>query len=96
MPSFAVTLFLAQAVVAQPPVDNVAPESRPGTTQETAIVVSSVSQEYAYIRKIGAIPERQSLIVAKDGRAFDKIEVKDVNRRYVLWFNISKFYGKGF
>ena len=66
-----------------------------GATQETAIKVSSVKQEYEIIRSLGLVPAGQALSVS--GRnAYDVMTVRDPRsgEERQLWFDISAFYGR--
>ena len=64
---------------------------------EKAIVVKSVSEEYAYVRKV--CPEckfkKQSLISGKDGKKFyDALYFESEGSEVVYYFDINKFFGK--
>ena len=69
-----------------------------GTSFQTAIVVSSVSEEYAYVRNECDRCQfvRQSLVFKKK-KPYDILEFKESDGTEVkYYFDISKFYGKGF
>ncbi len=71
---------------------------RDGSSFETAIIVKSVSDEYAYIRKVcpDCLFLGQSLVFKKK-KPYDVLEVKAPDGQEVsYYFDISKFYGKGF
>ena len=68
-----------------------------GATQDTAIKVSSVKQEYEIVASLGLEMESQSL--AFSGRkAFDVIKAKDPETGNIqtLWFDVSSFFGRMF
>ena len=68
-----------------------------GATQETAIKVRSVREEYQILNELGLKMQKQALSL--DGRkAYDVLTVIDpetgVERQ--LWFDVSSFFGRGF
>lgn len=77
---------------------NIGSEQREGRSVEKAIVVGSIPEEYEYVRKvcIGCQLLEQSLIF-EDGKPFDVLRLKQPNGEEIsYYFDISKFYGKGF
>jgi hypothetical protein len=61
-----------------------------GTAPESAMVVISVPEEYAYFRANGFKPDKQSKITVK-GHDYDKMEVvnKDTGENKIFYFNID-------
>ena len=72
--------------------------SREGSSFETAIVVKSISEEYKYVKKVCPTCQLlgQSLVFEKK-KPYDILRYKKPNGDNVsYYFDISKFYGKGF
>ena len=65
-----------------------------GYTQETAIKVSSVKQEYETVRALGFEVQSQSLAMPAR-KAYDILTVRDPASGEVrkLWFDVSSFFG---
>lgn len=66
-----------------------------GLSPETAYKVKDVADEYAIMRELGLQVTLQSLVIKK--RPYDVLTGKGpdgVERK--IWFDISKFYGRGF
>ena len=81
---------------AQPASPEAAAPAKPdGKSQEQAVRVKNVGQEYAYLRERGWTLRTQSLVV--DGkRAFDVFNVSDATgAEFKVWFDISRFYDGG-
>ena len=73
-------------------------EPRDGSSFEKAIVVKSIAQEYAYVKTV--CPEcqlqAQSLVFNKK-KPYDLLIFKKSNgEEVVYYFDVSRFYGKGF
>lgn len=71
-------------------------EDRDGTSPETAIVVSSVAQEYAWLRnhQPGFQLEMQALSEI-DGRPYDVLHCRsDQGELRTFYFDISEFFGQ--
>ena len=71
---------------------------RDGSSYEMAIIVNSVPEEYAYIRKVcqGCQVVSQALTYSK-GKPYDILKVNQPDGKMVsYYFDISKFFGKGF
>jgi Domain of unknown function (DUF4919) len=66
-----------------------------GKTEETALVVISVDEEYVVLRQMGIFPGEQSLSHGKNGW-YDVLKTKKDGQDVTLYFNITKFYGKEF
>ena len=68
-----------------------------GRTQDKAIKVRSIDQEYEVLRALGFVPDTQSLIVDK-GKSYDMIEAshRQTGEKREFWFDISSFFGRGF
>jgi ABC-type phosphate transport system substrate-binding protein len=77
------------------PIDNT---GRDGSSFDLAIIVNSISEEYAWIRKTypGSQVNAQAL-VRHDGKHFDVLTftTSDGETRKA-YFDISRFFGKGF
>lgn len=77
---------------------NTVTAKRDGSSIEKAIIVKSISEEYAYVRKVcnGCQFLGQSLVFKKN-KPYDILKVKKTDGKEVsYYFDISKFYGKGF
>lgn len=71
---------------------------RDGSSFEKAIIAKSVSDEYEYVRKVCSDCQLlgQSLVFEKK-KPYDILKLKKTNGEDVsYYFDISKFYGKGF
>ena len=68
-----------------------------GKSLKTAIAVNSVSEEYAYVRKV--CPEcnftGQALIFEKN-KPYDVLNFRKNGKKVSYYFDISSFFGKGF
>jgi hypothetical protein len=70
-------------------------DTRNGTSRETAVVVRSIAQEYAWLRNHhpGFQMEMQSLSVV-DGRAYDVLRCRnDRGQVQTFYFDVSQFFG---
>jgi hypothetical protein len=69
-----------------------------GLTRDTAFRVRSVSEEYAILRTFGLEAGKQSLVVGKNGKAYDVLTATDPRSGATveLWFDVSSFFGQGF
>lgn len=77
---------------------NIGNETRDGSSFEKAIIAESIADEYEYVRKVCSDCQliEQSLVFEKK-IPYDIIELKKSNGEDVsYYFDISKFYGKGF
>ena len=77
---------------------NISLEEKDGSSFEKAIIVNSIPEEYQYVKT--ACPNckfvMQSLMMHK-GKPYDVLEYNKPNGETVsYYFDISKFYGKGF
>jgi len=77
---------------------NISMEERDGSSFEKAIIVNSIPEEYQYVKK--HCPDckfvMQSLMQHK-GKPYDVLEFeKPTGEAVSYYFDISKFYGKGF
>ncbi|OUS00965.1 hypothetical protein A9Q86_09465 [Flavobacteriales bacterium 33_180_T64] len=71
---------------------------RDGTSFAKAIIVKSIAEEYEYVRKACSDCQLlgQSLIFEKK-KPYDILNLKKSNGETIsYYFDISKFYGKGF
>ncbi|RXJ50663.1 hypothetical protein [Gelidibacter gilvus] len=71
---------------------------RDGSSFEKAIIVKSVSEEYDYVRKVCADCQLlgQSLVFEKK-KPYDILQLTKSNGEDIsYYFDISKFFGKGF
>tara|TARA_R110002051_G_C8387423_1_gene446172 strand:- start:133 stop:438 length:306 start_codon:yes stop_codon:yes gene_type:complete len=78
---------------------NISTIDRDGSSFEKAIIVNSISEEYEYARKVCSNCQLlgQSLTFNKKKKPFDVLEFKKENGEKVsYYFDISKFFGKGF
>ena len=66
-----------------------------GESDQSAIEVQSVEEEYEIVRKAGFEPVRQAL-APKGSRAFDVLTVRDPvsGEQREIWFDITSFYGR--
>lgn len=72
--------------------------NRDGSSFNNAIVANSIAEEYEYVRKVCKDCQmvKQSLTFEKEV-PYDILEFKNSNGDKVLYyFDISKFFGKGF
>jgi uncharacterized protein DUF4919 len=69
-------------------------DSGDGKTQKTAYVVISTSEEYAILEWLGIHANSQSLLMGKDGAAWDVLAGTRGNEAMNVYFDISKYYGK--
>ena len=77
---------------------NIGNVQRDGSSFEKAIIAKSISAEYEYVRKVCSDCQilGQSLIHVKE-KPYDILELKKPNGEKVsYYFDISKFFGKGF
>lgn len=71
---------------------------RDGSSFEKAVIVKNIGEEYEYVRRVcsGCEMQTQSLVFEKD-KPYDILELKKPDGESVsYYFDISKFYGKGF
>jgi protein involved in sex pheromone biosynthesis len=71
--------------------------SNDGSSYEKAIVVNSVSEEYAYVKKVcpGCKFKKQSLS-SKNKKYYDILIFIDSGSEVMYYFDINSFFGKGF
>lgn len=77
---------------------NIGNVQRDGSSFEKAIIAKSVSDEYEYVRKVCSDCQLlgQSLVFEKK-KPYDILRFKKSNGEEVsYYFDISKFFGKGF
>lgn len=77
---------------------NIGNVQRDGSSFEKAIIAKSISSEYEYVRKVCSDCQflGQSLVFKKK-KPFDILKFKKPNGEEVsYYFDISKFFGKGF
>ena len=77
---------------------NIENVQRDGSTFEKAIIAKSISSEYEYVQKVCSDCQLlgQSLVFKKK-KPYDILKFKKPNGEEVsYYFDISKFYGKGF
>ncbi len=77
---------------------NIGNVQRDGSSFEKAIIAKSISAEYEYVRKVCSDCQLlgQSLVFEKK-KPYDILKLKKSNGAEVsYYFDISKFYGKGF
>ncbi|NQY07555.1 MAG: hypothetical protein HRT68_15505 [Flavobacteriaceae bacterium] len=77
---------------------NIGNVQRDGSSFEKAIIANSISSEYEYVRKVCSDCQLlgQSLVFEKK-KPYDILKLKKPNGEEVsYYFDISKFYGKGF
>jgi uncharacterized protein YcfL len=77
---------------------NIGNVQRDGSSFEKAIIAKSISAEYKYVRKVCSDCQMlgQSLVFEKK-KPYDIIKLKKSNGENVsYYFDISKFFGKGF
>ena len=65
-------------------------ESGDGKTKESALIVISVAEEYAYLDMMGLKMKQQSLI-EENGHEYDMLETEDIETgdKIVLYFNVD-------
>ena len=71
---------------------------RDGSSFEKAIIVNSIAEEYEYIKKVCSDCQLvgQSLVFEKQ-KPYDILELRKKNGDKIsYYFDISKFFGKGF
>jgi hypothetical protein len=71
--------------------------SRDGSSIEKAIVVNSVSAEYAYVRKI--CPEckmKRQVLTSRDKKHYDVLYFDKSGTEVIYYFDINSFFGKSF
>lgn len=71
---------------------------RDGSSFEKAIIANSISEEYAYVKKVCPDCKRQmQRLVFEKKKPYDLLDFKKANGETVTYyFDISKFFGKGF
>ncbi|WP_157491893.1 hypothetical protein [Gelidibacter mesophilus] len=77
---------------------NIAKHERDGSTYEKAVIVNSIVEEYEYVKKDcqGCQLLGQSLSHYKN-KPYDILSLKKLDGEEVAYyFDISKFFGKGF
>ncbi len=77
---------------------NIGNAQRDGSSFEKAIIAKSISAEYEFVRKVCSDCQLlgQSLVF-QDKKPYDILRLKKPNGEKVsYYFDISKFYGKGF
>jgi glutaredoxin len=68
-----------------------------GSSFEKAIVVKSVSEEYAYVRKV--CPEckfRKQALTSNNKKYYDVLYFIKAGSEVVYYFDINSFFGKGY
>ena len=77
---------------------NIGNTLRDGSSFEKAIIVKSIAEEYEYVRKVCVDCQLlgQSLVFEKK-KPYDILKFKKSNGENIsYYFDISKFFGKGF
>lgn len=77
---------------------NLGNTTRDGSSFEKAVIVNSVSEEYEYVRRVCSNCQMmgQSLVFEKK-KPYDILRLKKQSGEEVsYYFDISKFFGKGF
>jgi len=77
---------------------NIETTIRDGSSFENAIIVKSIAEEYEYVKKVCSDCQLlgQALVFEKK-KPYDILDLKKSNGEKVsYYFDISKFYGKGF
>ena len=92
------TITILMIVISCGTTKNISMEERDGSTFEKAIIVNSIPEEYQYVKNV--CPDckfvMQSLMQHK-GKPYDVLEYeKPTGEAVSYYFDISKFYGKGF
>jgi hypothetical protein len=71
--------------------------SREGSSIENAIVVKSVSEEYAYVKKV--CPEckiKKQELISREKKHYDVLYFNKSGTEVVYYFDINSFFGKLF
>ena len=77
---------------------NIGEVSRDGSSFEKAIIVKSVAEEYEYVRKVCSDCKLlEQFLTFEKKKPYDILKLKKSNGEEVsCYFDISKFFGKGF